>query len=53
MDNTGGQPIRERAYEAAIDILKNHNPIPLPQGAPETMREIVEEFEKELKMDKK
>ena len=53
MEHTGGQPIRERAYEAAIDILKNHNPIPLPQGAPETMREIVEEFEKELKMDKK
>lgn len=53
MEHTGGQPIRERAYEAAISILKNHNPIPLPQGIPETMREIVEEFEKELKTDKK
>ncbi len=53
MEHTGGQPIRERAYEAAIDILNNHKPIPLPEGTPETMREIVEEFENELKKNKK
>jgi trimethylamine--corrinoid protein Co-methyltransferase len=53
MENTGGQPIRERAYKAAVDILNNHKPMPLPEGAPETMQEIVEEFENELKKNKK
>jgi trimethylamine--corrinoid protein Co-methyltransferase len=48
MERTGGQPIRERAYEAAIDIIKNYKTILLPEGASGTMREIVEEFEKEL-----
>jgi hypothetical protein len=45
--------MRERAYEAAIDIIQNYKPYPLPEGAPETMDEIVREFEKELGIDKK
>jgi hypothetical protein len=53
MEITKGMPMRERAYEAAIDIIQNHKPYPLPEGAPEAMDEIVREFEKELGIDKK
>jgi trimethylamine--corrinoid protein Co-methyltransferase len=49
MDLTNGASMRVRAYEAAIDIIQNHQPLPLPSGAPETMDDIVKEFEKELK----
>jgi trimethylamine--corrinoid protein Co-methyltransferase len=48
MEVTNGAPMRERAYEAAIDIIQHHEPYPLPEGVPETMDEIVKEFEKEL-----
>jgi trimethylamine--corrinoid protein Co-methyltransferase len=48
MEVTNGASMRERAYEAAIDIIQNHEPYPLPEGVPETMDEIVKEFEKEL-----
>ena len=44
--------MRERAYETAIDIIQNHKPYPLPEGAPETMDEIVKEFEEELDINK-
>jgi trimethylamine--corrinoid protein Co-methyltransferase len=47
MEITSGASMRERAYEAAIDIIQNHQPCPLPEGASETMDEIVKEFEKE------
>jgi len=49
MEMTGGKSIRERAYEKAIDILENHEPSPLPDGAPAAMDEIVEAFENEVK----
>ena len=48
MEITNGASMRERAYEAAIGIIQNHEPSSLPEGAPETMDEIVKEFEKEL-----
>ncbi len=48
MEITNGASMGERAYEAAIDIIQNHQPYPLPEGAPETMDEIIKEFEKEL-----
>jgi trimethylamine--corrinoid protein Co-methyltransferase len=48
MEMTNGMSMRERAYGDAIDIIQNHQPYPLPEGAPETMDEIVREFEKEL-----
>ena len=48
MELTTGASMRERAYESAIDIIQNHEPYPLPEGAPEAMDEIVKEFEKEL-----
>jgi len=47
MEITSGASMRERAYEAAIDIIQNHQPYPLPEGASEAMDEIVKEFEKE------
>ena len=48
MEITNGAPMRERAYEAAVDIIQSHKPSPLPEGAQEKMDEIVREFEKEV-----
>ncbi len=45
--NTRGEAMTDRAYEAAVKIIEDHQPHPLPDGAAETMREIVMEFEKE------
>jgi trimethylamine--corrinoid protein Co-methyltransferase len=52
MEITEGAAMDERAYEAAIGIIQNHEPYPLPEGAPATMDEIVKEFEKELGITK-
>ncbi len=43
-----GESIQEKAYAAAIDILQNHRPFPLPEGAAEDMVKITTEFEKEI-----
>jgi len=50
MEATEGKSIVEKAYETAIDILENHQPRPLPNGASKEMSKIVKEFEKELKV---
>ena len=52
IESTAGKSIVDKAYEAAIDILANHQPHPLPSGAAKEMRKIVNEFEKELKVAK-
>ena len=52
MEITNGASMRERAYGAAIDIIQNHRPYPLPEGVQEAMYEIVKEFEKELFISK-
>ena len=49
MEMTQGKSIQERAYERAIDILENHEPYPLPDGASESMQEIVTAFEDKVK----
>jgi trimethylamine--corrinoid protein Co-methyltransferase len=49
METTGGKSIVEKAYEKAIEILQNHQPHPLPNGASKEMNKIVKAFEKELK----
>jgi trimethylamine--corrinoid protein Co-methyltransferase len=49
LEITGGKSITDRAYETAIDILKEHQPAALPAGAEDDMRKIVEEFEMETK----
>lgn len=48
MKKTGGRDITERAYEQAKYILENHKPAPLPEGADQAMRAVVEEYEEEL-----
>jgi trimethylamine--corrinoid protein Co-methyltransferase len=48
LDLTGGEALRDRAYQSALEILRNHQPPPLPESAEATMREIVAEFEKGL-----
>ena len=52
MELTQGEYIQEQAYRAAIDVLNNHQPPELHQGAAETMREIVKEFETAEKQPK-
>jgi trimethylamine--corrinoid protein Co-methyltransferase len=49
MEKTGGRDLTECAYEEALHVLENHKPIPLLNGAAETMRFIVEDYEVELK----
>lgn len=48
----GGKDFTQRAYEQAIHILETHKPDPLPAGAAEKMREIVDEAEKEYGIKK-
>ena len=44
----GSTDIYQRSLEEAKFILENHQPDPLPEGAAETIRSIVEEAEAEL-----
>ncbi len=53
MELTGSKTIQERAYEAALDIVKNHKPLPLPDNAVREMKEVVEAFEAKERIDKK
>lgn len=53
MELTRGKAIQERAYEAAMDILQNHKPLPLPDNAAREIREVVEAFDAKERMDKK
>ncbi len=48
MEETGGRTLTERAYEEARHILENHRPQPLPDGAAEEMRAIIEAYESEM-----
>jgi len=43
--------MRERAYQAAINILENHVSYPLPDGATEEMHRMVMDYEHELILD--
>jgi len=51
MEATGGASMRERAYQAAINILENHVSYPLPDGATEEMHRMVMDYEHELILD--
>jgi trimethylamine--corrinoid protein Co-methyltransferase len=48
--NMGGKDLTERAYEKALDIIENHKPMPLVDGAAETMSGIIEEYESKIKI---
>ena len=45
---SSGWRIYERAAERARHLIETHVPLPLPDGAAEAMRAIVEEAEREL-----
>ncbi len=45
--NSGATTMTERAYEEANAILASHQPEPLPSATVQTLREMVEEAEKE------
>lgn len=47
----GSSDIYQRSQEKARFILENHEPDPLPKGAAETIRSIVQEAEAELGVD--
>ena len=48
----GAKDFTQRAYEKAINILENHKPEPLPQGATEKIREIVAESDARMNSKK-
>ena len=49
MDATDGKDLTERAYEKSVEILANHQPKALPEGAGETIDGLVAEFEARAK----
>ena len=46
----GGKDLSECAYERASQILNDHVPLPLPDGAEEKMRDIIRQYEAEKKV---
>ncbi len=48
---SGGKDLTQRSYERALEILQTHQPPPVSSGARETMREIICEYERELKRE--
>lgn len=46
-ERSGKKDMAERANEEALEILKNHRPIPLPESAAKKIRAIIEEAEYE------
>ena len=52
VERTGARTITERSYEKARQILETHQPLPLPAGAANLMKSIIEESEAELNLMK-
>jgi trimethylamine--corrinoid protein Co-methyltransferase len=46
-ERSGKKDMAQRANEEALEILKNHRPIPLPESAAKEIRAIIEEAEYE------
>jgi trimethylamine:corrinoid methyltransferase-like protein len=46
-ERSGKKDMAQRANEEALEILKNHKPIPLPENAAKEIRAIIEEAEYE------
>jgi thymidine phosphorylase len=51
LDTTAGKDLTERAYAKAMEILENHQAAALPDGAPETINSLLDEFEARSKID--
>jgi trimethylamine--corrinoid protein Co-methyltransferase len=49
MNTTAGKNLTERAYGRAMEILENHQPPALPEGAAEIIDGLLDEFEARLK----
>jgi trimethylamine---corrinoid protein Co-methyltransferase len=45
IQRTGGKDFTERAYEKAMEILENHQPLALPGAAAETIDGLLDEYE--------
>jgi trimethylamine--corrinoid protein Co-methyltransferase len=52
LEATGGKDLSERAYEEAKRIIATHEPMPLPDGAIADMKNLIKEYEAELKAEK-
>ncbi len=52
-ETEGQLDIYQKSWEKARQILKTHQPEPLPEDVRKTIRSIVEESEEELKVSKK
>lgn len=49
IENSGNsKDINEAAYDEAERIINNHQPLPLPDGAEETIEGIIAEYEKQI-----
>lgn len=53
LKHSGGKALAERAYEEAMHIVENHEPISLPAGAAETMKAIIDDYEAALQTKSK
>ena len=51
MEFGGGKDLTNQAYERAKEIIEKHEPMELSLNSAQTMREIIYEYEKELKAD--
>ena len=49
MKTAAGKDLTERAIRKALEILENHQPPALPDGAAETINGLLDEFEARLK----
>ena len=45
-----GKSIVDEAYEKAAHIIDTHKPLPLPDGARDKIKEVIEAYEEELKV---
>jgi trimethylamine--corrinoid protein Co-methyltransferase len=52
LEATGGKDLSQRAYEEAKRIMTTHKPMALPDGASGAIKDLIKEYEDELKAGK-
>jgi len=52
LEAAGGKDLSQRAYEEAKRIMTTHKPMALPDGAGEAIKDLIKEYEAELKAEK-
>lgn len=50
-EEKGSPNALENAYQKAIDVIESHRPTPLPDGAEQTIAELVNEFEVKISFE--